>query len=378
MKKWYRLDVLTIIIFILCITLPSSIGKVQASNINYTISYSTHIICTAQIQCEGDLNPIPLKNYNQSFNLDVTDPTIVTAIKNYKQESLKQINETTPNAIVSDRTFVDGYEYPIPPENAKYYFRFFELPTNFNGTKTIVKDDIPFKVTGNGKGNLSMTIVSDFIGTKEKKFIIPEEKIHTITEGMVSQNYNVSYWIPNSATEFVPNGYSSSYNAKTLKEALEHCAQNADLNKTIRISVTQTYRVDINATASHKMYLNTTYGNSIKNSSDSLSSNTKQESSTTQGTSSTDKVLENNVTGDSSQNNVIVGSSQNNTTDDSSQNNATLVENVEIANSISKEKDDDNTKQRTPLKNIILLCTIPVLALGILSILLIKKPKTIT
>lgn len=341
MKKNNCICIMIIFLFVFWVTSSMSVFEVNASNINYTISYYTVVTGSSQIKCEGDLNPQYLTRYNKTFFVDITDPIITSELENFKQESLKQISDTNPNSAISDRTFIDGYVYPIPAESVDDYFRFFELPINFDGTKVIVKDDLPFTVIGDGNGNLSMTVLADFTGLKKKTIIIPTEKTHTIKEEMVRKDYDVYYHIPNSATDFLPGGRSDFYNAQSLEEALEFCSKNADLNKEIRISVTQNYRVDIEAYASRMTIMNITYGNSSKNITDNSSNNTKQEVTVKQEISTND--TKQSVNNNSSQNNEQ-------TREDAVDENKIFKENEDVQNSNDKSVDNIDVKEKNDKK----------------------------
>ena len=401
MKRYFlAITMILAIAFPMGMTSASTL-QTQESSINYIISYRTEIIGTTKIKLEGDMNAKSLTRFRKTFNADITDPTVVSELENYKQQALKEINQTTPNAVVSDRTFIDGYVYSIPSEGRDNYLRFFELSEDFNGTNVIVKDGVSFQVTGDGNGNFTMTTVNDFVGIKQKSFIIPEEKSHTIAEEITNQDFFASYYVPNSVTQFLPNGRLATYTGSSLQDVLDHCAQYADPNREIRISVTQTCFVTIDATSSRKMFLNVTYGNTYEpypdeplrdNQGGNDTEETTPENNVVPGNDSQSNDSQNN----NSQNELIIPNSPDNKPEGTG-----TLEGNEIQNGNNElpdsndatnqsavtqtdedenlgEKTDENTKRSNafPLENVIALCIAFALILAIFSIFIFKKYRT--
>lgn len=353
----------------ICGVIPVFASQVKKADINYSITYSTNVIGSAEVQCDRELNPRNLESYQGQFNVDITDMAVTSAVEKYKQKALAQIDASNPNSIVDDRWLRDGYEYAIPTE-AKYYFRFFELPQNYKGTKVIVKEGVPFTVTGDGNGNLSMKIATDVVGTKTISYTIPEERTCTLEEGMVWQKFHVTYRKINSVTTTFPNGSMGSYEANTLEEALEHCRQYADLEKSISIFVTQEYRINYYATMSDKVELNVTYGNS----SGKTEAQAPVEQETPKTGSDAEKLQENVKETVSAEEIQIENETQQEVNMTGKEKEETEIKKEIVS---ENEQEDLAVKKNTKvsIKWIVILCILIVSGVGSIGILVVKKLK---
>lgn len=277
MKKTSFVFVVLITFFVLFYNISISAFAVDIDNINYNIDYKTHVNGYSSYYSEGNTHTIKWPKYYECFNENITDFSSVRGLKEYKEKTLKILttdlnNSTLTNCTTADRPFIDGYIYEIPDESIHLYLNFFDLPANFNGTKEILKEDVCFKVFGDGQGKFSMTVISDIIGTKTKTFIVPAKSDITINEGLTLETYTVYY--------YDKQGSFKKSTGTSLDEVLTHCSKMADINKTINILAEKSYSLSIDAKISYEMILNVTYGNQNKISN--KPSNLPIESSTNQ------------------------------------------------------------------------------------------------
>lgn len=277
MKKTSFVFVVLITFFVLFYNISISAFAVDIDDMNYHIDYKTDVNAYGTYTYEGNKTVHRWPKYYECFDENITDFSNVPGLKEYKEKKINILttnlnNSDMPKTITSDRTFIDGYVYEIPEESVHFYLDFFELPFDFNGTKEIVKEDVCFKVCGNGQGKFSMTVISDIIGTKTKTFIIPAKSDITINEGITFEEYTVYYYDKQSSFQ--------RSRGSSLEEILTHCAENADLNRDINILAEKSYTFKLEAKIFYRMVLNVTYGNQDKVSG--VSTNSSIESSTNQ------------------------------------------------------------------------------------------------
>lgn len=152
----------------------------------------------------------------------------------------------------------DGNECTVVKGKSAYW-RFFGLPLNFSGTKRMEKEGVPFVVTGDGKGTLSFRTDTSEKGVKEFTVTVPPTYDYMETEVTRSKWYEISY-VPKPREENVI--YDRSYADKdTLEEALDFCAEYADLNEKIVISGILSYERDYYVIRSSALELRFIYGN---------------------------------------------------------------------------------------------------------------------
>lgn len=228
------------------------------TGINYEISYRTDVTGTASLLYEQEQNEIRLKSYWNTFDVDINDSSMTSEIQKYIDEVITQVQNYPPKNSTIGPSVINGHTFHT---NEEYFFRWLELPQNYNATSIIVKQNIPLIVTGDGNGNLSISNECDMNDTKIATFTLPPIWDYSVDEKITSQSYQVSYTIANSYTPHFPSGTRDFYTGKTLDEVLRHCAQNADLEKTIKVSVYQHYSISILANSSYQLNIELHYGN---------------------------------------------------------------------------------------------------------------------
>lgn len=257
MKRFFFIMVL-LIIAILYKGHPVFATYDPSTGINYEISYHTDVTGTARLHYGQELDEILLKSYWNSFSVDITDSSITSEIQKYKDEVFVQVKNYPPKTAGVSPSIINGHTFHTRDE---YYFRWLELPQNYNGSSIIMIQDFPLTVTGDGNGNLSMGTTCIINDLKIASFTVPPIWDTTIKEEITSQRYTVSYSIPNSSTPHSPNNKRTFYSGKTLDEVLKHCVQYADLEDRINVSVYQSYSISILTNSTYQMNIDLHYGN---------------------------------------------------------------------------------------------------------------------
>lgn len=210
----------------------------------------------------GELdNKILATGPSEVFNYwgDVTDAAFVEKRSEYRQTLYDWVERVSAHRVVARWNLVDGYDRTLT-DSDYLILKYFNIPTDFKGTKTVQREGIPFVFTGDGNGNIKVAVEKGIEGHHEATLYIPEERIYDMFDDIFSERYSFTYIVPNSKTPTCPNGGCAVYSAESIQEGLEYCKNNADLSEPVYVDVTKDWRIFLNGKISYAITLNVEYG----------------------------------------------------------------------------------------------------------------------
>ena len=231
----------------------------KRTGITYEMSYTTYVSgCVKDVEYES--NPVKYTGattYYETFKTDITSDEVQKSIKECNDKYTKALTTAPPSAsIIVPFIFLDGYVRTLDNEKTSTWMilKYFGISQNLNGTKTVIKEGIPFTFHGDGKGNIKVEVITDQIGVKTARIELPIERKHW-KEERVDTKYSLAYMMKPSVGIGLATGYFDS-----LEEALDECVEKADLNKKIRIEKQTDYGVSYYGKVYDKYILDIEYG----------------------------------------------------------------------------------------------------------------------
>lgn len=370
------------------------------SNIKYDVSYETSLSVYCTVNNERFTSTDHLgEPFEKNYNVDVTDPTVTADIKRCVNGYIPKIySYPSFENYVSDRTFTDGYIYKIGESSVRLYSNYFELPENFKGETVIVKEGIPFKLIGDGKGGLSITIKSSGKYETTKSIFMPPIRSHKIEDQLISKFE--AYYYPKNMTGSPSSTKMQYFSTNSLEKMIDHLEKNAYTEYKVNISATIRYSYHVVGIVTNSMRLNATYNipapneNSINNevpsknemvSSKSETINSKNGKSSSKNES---KVTSKKPSSSVDRNNASsTFSSSENSLETSSENLTTSSEIVMSSDTVSTDesvleetaiKTDDKIENidTGPIKIVILITLVFIIVMiSYFCIVLLKKRK---
>lgn len=352
--------------------------KDQSTGVEYTVRgyKSTLYLQGADLRetgFHGELNnAIWATAPNDVFNYwgDVTDSEFVEKRSEYRQSLYDWAQKVPASQTVARWNLVDGYERTLT-DSDYLILKYFNIPANLKGTKSIQREGVPFLFTGDGNGNIKVSVEKGIEGHHEAKFYIPEERNYDMTDRLISESYSFSFIARNSKTPTSPNGIHDFYTAGSMQEGLQHCKQQADLTEPVYVNVTKEWKISLNGSISYAMVLNVEYGTT------SASSGTKKEDSVSVLQSGTMRA-ENSVTQESSLGEMGAPSAENTSLAEGN----TLPEVDSTVSSVTALENDDEsilpinqTKNSTVVKTIIICSVVLITAVAGILLYFLKFKK---
>lgn len=239
----------------------------ESTGVEYTIRgyRSTLYLSGADLRetgFHGELdNQILATGPSDVFNYwgDVTDAEFVEKRSEYRQTLYDWVERVSAHRVVAHWNLVDGYDRTLT-DSDYLILKYFNIPTDFKGTKTVQREGIPFVFTGDGNGNIKVAVEKGIEGHHEATLYIPEERIYDMYDDVFSERYSFSFIQRNSKSPSNPNGLHDFYTADSIQEGLEYCKNNADLSETVNVDVTKDWKVFLNGKISYAINLNVEYG----------------------------------------------------------------------------------------------------------------------
>lgn len=257
--------ILSLLLSLLCI--EANAVTDQSTGIEYTIrGYGSTLYMSGAELYEtgnhGELNnkilvtaPTDVFNYSG----DVSDAAFVEQRNTYRQELYDWVARVSPTQVVGHWYLVDGYDRALN-DSDYLILKYFNIPSNLKGTKTVEREGVPFAFTGDGKGNIKVALGKPIEGYHEATLYIPEERIYDMTDCLTSEKYSFSFSVPNSKTPTTPQGFREFYTAGSLQEGLQYCKKHADLSEPVIVDVSKAWEIKLNGKISYSMVLNVDYG----------------------------------------------------------------------------------------------------------------------
>ncbi len=271
----------------------------KRTGITYEMSYTTYVSgCVQKVEYESNpITYIGATTYRETFETDITSDEVQKSIKECNEYYVGKLSTAPPSSsTIVPFIFLDGYVRTLDNKKTSTWMilKYFGISQNLNGTKTVIKEGIPFTFHGDGKGNLKVEVITDQIGVKTARIELPIERKHW-KEERVDTKYSLAYMMKPSVGIGLATGYFDS-----LEEALDECVEKADLNKKIRIEKQTDYGVSYYGKVYDKYILDIEYGwvdrseyeSTTKQSSDKINSTTKPSTTKPEKTTVTDGTTE--------------------------------------------------------------------------------------
>ncbi len=192
--------------------------------------------------------------------LSPTDEQVKDAWQDYRDRVEENAVYCHPDRIDTATCYLQDGNTCTVNNGVTAYWRFFDLPLDFKGTRQITKEGVPFSVTGDGKGTLSFKAETDMDGTAMAEFTIPPTYDYIETEVTETSWYEVSYQ-PKKEKGDKGTYTRSTTECSTLEKALDFCEENADRTEEIAIRAMLAYERTHYVTASYALVLRIVYGN---------------------------------------------------------------------------------------------------------------------
>ena len=226
------------------------------TGLTYVSYETTHLsLCKWEKQKDGTLSARCY--YTQTLYVPPKHAYVQDLIEQRFAEHLKFAAQHVPT--VTDTipcSFLNGY-VRTATEADVYYWQLFDLPTDYKGTTVITKKGVPFTVTGDGNGNLSIQVKTDMYGYKTVYFEVPltdEEEIGKAEK--IESSYDAVHRLKNDPAQ----GWCTK-TFDSLEEAVDHCTEHADPRQRISISGAYQYTVYFDPYEREAVRLQVDYGN---------------------------------------------------------------------------------------------------------------------
>lgn len=276
MKK-YSYTMLLMLMVLLLPKLNVHAEHDEKTGIEYSISYRTTVDAPAYAMRTDESSPRNFNKLYRTYFADVNYYEINNDLEEYINIIKQQIKDWHILGYVMVISALDGKEFSLDPLS----YKFFEVPEKFNGTKEVTKEGILFVVRGDGTGNLYAKVKTDVREIRKVTIKVPTYRdVEVNKKEIMNYSATAQFINVNSVSEDNSMGTNGNYTGTSLREVLDYCKANADLQKPIDISVSQTYEVIVNALCTGEITMYIEYGNTQTQNT----VETNKKSNTTQST----------------------------------------------------------------------------------------------
>jgi len=191
--------------------------------------------------------------YKDVLPVERTSPKIQEAFEEYEKRLDEVCTAISGREILSEWWLLNGNERKFKPEDSSF-FRFFGVPYDFKGKKEVNKDGVLFAITGDGKGSLSVKVITNLKGYKFKTYKVPptyKYEKYTIADQVT---YKACYKDKDSKK----NRYNTS---SSLEEIFDNCVNFGDLSETVDIEVYSKFIQGYRVLESYTTLIKVQYGN---------------------------------------------------------------------------------------------------------------------
>lgn len=221
------------------------------TGLTYSVSYSS------QVRINGVHPP-----YSKSLPVSLEHEAVKKLCAEYDQKVAEAEAHSNEIGDYTDVTtypwhLAGGYVRQLSENEGVFARAYFGLSETFSGSTVIEKEGIPFKVTGNGKGQLSVQCIfeAEKITTTYIDIVFPHK--YELKEER-KDVYNIIHYINEPGMEYA----SCSKEFSTLEDALNHCVEhNVDRERRIDVIAQLTYARTYINTAPPPARIELEYGN---------------------------------------------------------------------------------------------------------------------
>lgn len=352
----------------------------ERTGVTYEKSYVTYVSGSVS-DVEYESNPITYigaPTYYKTLWTDITSSEVQASIKECNDRYTNALSTAPPSGSIEvPFIFLDGYvrNLDIDDNETWIILKYFDISQKLNGTKTVTKKGIPFTFHGDGKGNITVEVITDQIGVKTERIELPIERKYW-KEETVKTKYYLTYMYKPSVGVGLGTG-----EFETLEEALDECVKKADLNKKIRIEKNTDYNVEYYGKIYDLYILNIEYGWVDRSEFESTTENknstsdekeekpTKPQNDKTENVSKVDKIekIEDPTTSET------VSSTENTTAKTDEQVNATVSQTENKTDDTTENKDNKDKNNATPIIIAVSVVAVGAVAVGVTFALKKKK-----
>lgn len=241
----------------------------ERTGVEYEISYRTNIYGSVMIYIDAfdtiDLEAIGSES-STNHSVSARDPRVVSIIADIREKLLKMGRINGDNDVCKEVWLSNGATASFDSASPIYAAFQDEISITFSGTKIVYKDDVPFTITGDGKGRFTIACKTDKVGYGKVVLVVPNTCKVVSDKEYLEETYTVTAL--NSDVGILCETFDS------LDKALDYCAERGNSIYNINILAQHEYRLEYETEVGVAYYIYLEYGNRESLVDDTASSTT--------------------------------------------------------------------------------------------------------